>query len=123
MRMWNVNPRYMCRKHLLGEHVETHMLVGTLRKEKSVQGYIIDGLIDLDTVVRRHGAVAAEMLRRGYNHKSPMTDDDINVVNNHNIHEFLGCINEVESIRELRSRCTECHERMKDVDIAALVVW
>lgn len=38
MRMWNINPRYMCRKHLLGEHVETHMLVGSLRKEKSVQG-------------------------------------------------------------------------------------
>jgi hypothetical protein len=25
-----------------------------------------------------------------------MTDDDINVVDNHNIHEYLGSINEVE---------------------------
>ena len=25
MRMWMVNPRIMCRQHLLGEHVEIHM--------------------------------------------------------------------------------------------------
>ena len=30
MRMWMVNPGFMCNKHLLGEHVECHMLVGHL---------------------------------------------------------------------------------------------
>lgn len=32
MRMWLVPPSHMCRKHLLGEHVELHMLLGTLKK-------------------------------------------------------------------------------------------
>jgi hypothetical protein len=30
MRMWMVPPKVMCRKHLLGEHVEIHMLAGSL---------------------------------------------------------------------------------------------
>ena len=36
MRMWLVPPSHMCRKHLLGEHVELHMLLGTLKKGKSI---------------------------------------------------------------------------------------
>jgi len=28
MRMWMLNPKALCRKHLMGEHVEIHMLVG-----------------------------------------------------------------------------------------------
>ena len=40
MRMWMVNPEILCRKHLLGEHVELHMLVGWIIKGKSIQGYL-----------------------------------------------------------------------------------
>ena len=32
MRMWNVDPKLMCNKHLLGEHVEMHMFFGTIQK-------------------------------------------------------------------------------------------
>lgn len=30
MRMWMVDPKIMCRKHLLGEHLELHMLAGCI---------------------------------------------------------------------------------------------
>ena len=43
MRMWMVPPRKMCRKHLLGEHVEIHMAVATLRLGKSVAGFLEKG--------------------------------------------------------------------------------
>ena len=34
MRQWMVDPRLLCRKHLLGEHVENHMFIGTLKRVK-----------------------------------------------------------------------------------------
>jgi hypothetical protein len=43
MRMWMVWPELMCRKHLLGEHVEIHMLLGALNKGHRVQGFINKG--------------------------------------------------------------------------------
>lgn len=38
MRMWMLPPETMCRKHLLGEHVELHMLLGSLRRGKTLTG-------------------------------------------------------------------------------------
>ena len=32
MRQWYVPAECMCRQHLLGEHCEHHMFVGTLKK-------------------------------------------------------------------------------------------
>ena len=32
MRMWLVPPQLMCDQHLLGEHLEMHMFIGTIRK-------------------------------------------------------------------------------------------
>lgn len=70
MRMWNVDPRVMCRKHLLGEHVEMHMFIGTIRQGKSLQGYIDKGLVEVRNILHRHNKLAAEMKRRGMRHNS-----------------------------------------------------
>lgn len=37
MRMWMLPTAGMCRKHLLGEHVELHMLLGSLRRGKNIE--------------------------------------------------------------------------------------
>ena len=71
MRLWPVPPQTMCRQHLLGEHVETHMMVGSLIRSKSMEGFY-DGLIDTRLIRPRHDALVAEMLRRGYRHNSPL---------------------------------------------------
>lgn len=39
MRMWLVPTRFVRRKHLLGEHVEHHMLVGSIHKGLSMAGF------------------------------------------------------------------------------------
>ena len=65
MRMWMVPPRRMCRKHLMGEHVEIHMAVATLRLGRSVDGFLEKGLLELRSLKSRHDELAAEMLRRG----------------------------------------------------------
>ncbi len=72
MRMWMVDPRRMCRKHLLGEHVEIHMLVGSINKGISLKGYLDEKIIEPRSMLKRHNELAAEMLLRGYKHYSPL---------------------------------------------------
>jgi Pyrimidine dimer DNA glycosylase len=43
MRMWLVDPRLMCSQHLLGEHVELHMLVGSLNRKKTSMAFYAAG--------------------------------------------------------------------------------
>ena len=76
MRMWHgVAPSRLCRQHLLGEHVEMHMFIGTLRKGRSIQGYIAKGLVVPHLIRIRHDALATEMKRRGMQHNSPVPAD------------------------------------------------
>ena len=104
MRMWMVEPDLLCRKHLMGEHVELHMLVGSLNKGKSVKGFVRGGLIEVQSVRDRHEQLASEMTRRGYNHKSPLPE----------FNSFIaGSVNVADNIEELKKRCTECKERIE----------
>lgn len=65
-----VDPATMCRKHLLGEHVEIHMFVGSIIKGISMTGYIENGLMEPAALYKRHEDLVAEMVDRGYNHRS-----------------------------------------------------
>jgi hypothetical protein len=104
MRMWMVEPGLLCRQHLMGEHVELHMLVGSLNKGKSVKGFVRDGLIEVQSVRDRHEQLASEMTRRGYNHQSPLPE----------FNSFIaGSVNVSDNIEELKKRCTECRERIE----------
>ena len=73
MRMWMVDPRLMCRKHLLGEHVELHMLAASMRNGISLRGFFDNQLIETHNVGRRHEQLVREMKRRGFRHASPLT--------------------------------------------------
>ena len=105
--MWMVEPDLLCRQHLMGEHVELHMLVGSLNKGKSVKGFIRDGLIEVQSVRDRHEQLVVEMTRRGYNHKSPLPE----------FNSFIaGSVNVADNIEELKRRCTHCRDRIKNED-------
>ena len=65
-----VKPRLMCRKHLLGEHVEIHMFVGSILKGVSMRGYIEGDLMEPAELEARHAALVKEMEARGYRHVS-----------------------------------------------------
>jgi len=107
MRMWGVSPKFLCRKHLLGEHLELHMFIGTLNKNKSLKGYIDKGLVEVHFIKNRHEDLVKEMMKRNYNHNSPL-----------NIKVPLykaGKIDIKENLKELYNRCEECRERMKNV--------
>lgn len=109
MRMWMVDPKVLCKQHLLGEHNETHAIASILNKEFSIDGYIRNGLIEPRAVKERHDILVIEMKRRGMNHDSPL---------NERIHidhlpkeqqDFR--INKEHSISILFGRCALCRER------------
>ena len=70
-----MDPRAMCRAHLLGEHVECRMLRGSLRKGRRLDGFVESGLVDSRMLLERHEELAREMVRRGYRHASPLPAD------------------------------------------------
>jgi hypothetical protein len=66
-----VDPRVLCTAHLLGEHRETHMAAGSLSRGHLMSGHIQHQLLEVHNLERRHDELAAEIERRGYNHRSP----------------------------------------------------
>ena len=101
MRMWMVNPRIMCDQHLIGEHVELHMIVGALRKGKKLTGFV--NLIEVGSLNERHEALANEMERRGKTHESPLVS----------VYEPFGMVDRAKSLRDLVERCEACAERAR----------
>lgn len=107
MRMWMVNPSTMCRKHLLGEHVEIHMLSGSLARGHSIEGFLAKHILEPSSMVQRRAALAAEMERRGYAHYSPLRL----IRNLKRFEQFR--VDRAESTRELTARCSACR-RLRD---------
>ena len=106
MRIWNVPVELMCDKHLRGEHVETHMFVGSITKGKSLSGFIEDGLFDGSILRERHDVLAAEMLRRGGKHESPLPEFEVPAQDTSHIDVHA-------NIMELARRCPDCYDRIK----------
>lgn len=109
MRMWNVHPGILCRQHLLGEHCEMHMFLGSIKKGIGLKGYIAKGQVEVHNIRLRHDELATEMLRRGYNHRSPMLLDE---------QAFLwveGKVNVEYSLTDLAHRCSRCAARMRNL--------
>jgi len=107
MRMWMVNPRFMCRQHLLGEHVEIHMFIGAISRGKSVKGYLEKGLLEVHNLYDCHEELVEEMKLRGYNHQSDVEEKWRTV-------ESSGCIDRKKSLDELVNRCSRCKRRYSE---------
>jgi hypothetical protein len=106
MRMWMIEPELMCSKHLLGEHVELHMIVGCINKGKSIDGYLNKKLVDVYTLRKRHLQLVNEMHNRGYNHNSPLPKYEIR-------HRRI-FIDIDENKRELMRRCYLCKTQIHE---------
>jgi hypothetical protein len=110
MRMWLVNPKIMCRNHLLGEHNEIHAFCGSINKGISMAGYIRNNLLEYKSLHNRHDELVEEMLRRNYNHKSPLYEITTNdeVIASSQVDTDL-------SFHELISRCSKCKENYENM--------
>ena len=107
--MWMVDPRLMCRKHLLGEHVELHMLAGSLRRGTGVRGFLENKLIEIHSMQRRHAELVREMERRGFRHASPLPQ----------VEQRGGRVDRNANLMELARRCKDCRRLQKSLGRAA----
>ncbi len=75
MRIWDVEPAFLCDQHLLGEHRELHAVWTILTEGK--RGYsnhpeTVRWRGRLAALLARHEAEVEEMRRRGFRHRSPL---------------------------------------------------
>ena len=75
VRIWDISPDKLCRKHLLGEHRELHAIWSILVNHK--KGYskhpeTLRWKGKLKALYLRHYNLTQEMIKRGYQHKSPL---------------------------------------------------
>lgn len=74
MRVWDVDPGYLNRQSLLGEHREIHAILSIITNDK--KGYArhpetLRWKYRLGALKHRHDLVVSEMRLRGYQHHSP----------------------------------------------------
>ena len=112
MRMWMIPVEILCTKHLLGEHVETHMFVGTILRGKRLNGYVDNNLFEARSLQIRHDKLANEIDRRGYKHKSDLKKFDIERLSDK---ERESVVDVSRSFEDLLGRCEECRKRNEKV--------
>ena len=78
MRIWDISPKKLCRKHLLGEHRELHAIWSIITNGK--KGYSnhpeTKRWVGKERALYcRHIELVNEMLARGYKHHSQLNED------------------------------------------------
>lgn len=106
--MWMVEPKILCRKHLLGAHVELHMFLGTLRKKKKIDGYLKNNCLEPRKIYQEHYDIVQEMLKRGYNHNTPITEEDCFCISYLTQEQQYWQIDKHASLYDLTQRCGIC---------------
>ncbi len=75
MRIWDLEPKNLCRKHLIAEHGELHSLWSILTKNKkgfSKHPETLRWKGKLKALYLRHEELVKELERRNYQHRSPL---------------------------------------------------
>jgi len=103
-----VNPRIMCRQHLLGEHAEIHMFIKTISRGNSVKGYLQKGFLEIHNLYHRHEELVREMRQRDYKHNSDLDKKWRQT-------EKSGYIDKEKSLEQLINRCPRCRERHESI--------
>lgn len=114
MRMWQVNPKILCQKHLCGEWREIFTCAGIIKYKKSVEGYFKSNCLEPLSITTRHDELKAEMLRRGYKAKDEWTYTDD--MSNHLGEKKNIKIDRVDALNRLLTRCPECKKRFLSLE-------
>ena len=113
MRMWRLSPALLCNQHLLGAHSELHKFLPGFRQQHRVAGRIFPVVqIELTAYLQEHDALAAEMVRRGMHHRSPLTQRDLPDFSYLPPGHFQARVDPQISIQDLSARCPECRQRI-----------
>lgn len=114
MRQWLVDPRCMCRKHLFGEHVESHMLIGHGKLKRKVGGYLRGNLFEPLITKIRHDELSLEMLKRGFKHQTPLEENPVEIFSYLSPVELNWTIDKDSAKHSLVIRCPECRKNIEE---------
>ena len=114
MRMWMLNPKFMCNTHILGAHGEIHKHRHNFVKQHKMDGRLSPVVqIEPMSMQSRHDELVAEMLHRGMNHKSPYEQPDVSYLG-----DKANCKVDLNiSFSDLMERCPKCmrtYKKQKD---------
>jgi len=113
--MWGINPKLLCRQHLLGEHNEIHKHRHNFVKQHSISKRVSPVVqIAPEQMKKRHDELVREMIARGYNHNSPYEQPDLSHLKPE---ERYAEIDTNVSILDLTLRCSECAKRLKSITL------
>jgi len=102
-------PSIMCRQHLLGEHNECHMFLGSLKKKIKLDGYFRNDLFEPLSLKIRHDSLAEELIKRGFSHNSELIIDPLEIFSHLTIQQINHKIDQERSLNLLLLRCNRCH--------------
>lgn len=114
MRHWLIKPSLLCQKHLMAEHLESHMFYGAMTSVRSLSGFYQNGLFfGPKFTQKRHDALALHI--RG--HKTPLemhpVFTDVELQNSgQRLYLDVDPTKEqiIESRHTLWQRCHDCRE-------------
>lgn len=113
MRMWMLDPKLICRKHLIGAHGELHKHRHNFEKQHKIDGRIYPIVqIEPPSMKKRHDELAEEMIRRGMNHNSPYEQPDISYLPEEQQKAKVDI--EISKI-DLMNRCEDCKHNLLSV--------
>lgn len=102
-RQWLSPPDAMCRRHLLGEHLEAHIFVSKMEKSWSLDGFIRGSMFfGAEYIKFRHDWLS----RYISGHKTPLNIDHIDL----DRYPLLepDAYHMLKSVNDLIGRCEEC---------------
>lgn len=105
MRMWMINPKMLCDKHLLGEYAEIFKHRHNFVKQHSIKGRI--GQIEPLQMSKRVEELRQEGLKRGFKMNAIYTMPNLNYLSNE---EKNSKVDINKSINDLSIRCTKCNK-------------
>jgi len=76
-RQWLVEPREMCKQHLLGEHLEAHIFLSKMQKGYKLDGFRKGSMFFGASYVQYRHDLIAEVLNQP--HKTPLLLQDLKV--------------------------------------------
>lgn len=110
MRMWMLNPKILCDKHLRGEHGELHKFKPSFDRMYSITNRIHPIVqIEPANMKTRHDELVKEMIRRNMMHMSHYELPDLSYLPKHQLYAKADI---VFNTKDLCDRCNDCKKRL-----------
>jgi len=107
MRMWMVNPLWMCTQHRSGEHSEIHKFRPSFLKGISIKNRVKWQQIEPTAMQTRHDELATHM-----NHKSPYEQPEKHT--NYTEEEWNSKVNKDAALMLLLTKCPKCRKAFRE---------